>query len=52
MNKTLLATVAVALVTVPSFAQHTTSNDQLVGTWKVVILKAMREVKVTYSLGD
>jgi hypothetical protein len=52
MNKMLLATVAVALVTVPSFAQHTTSYDQLVGTWKVVILKAMSEGKVSYPLGD
>jgi hypothetical protein len=51
MNKMLLATV-VALFAVPSFAQHTTSRDQLVGTWKVVILKATCEGKVSYPLGD
>jgi len=48
----LLATVAVALVAEPSFAQHRTSKDQLVGTWKVVILKATSEGKVSYPLGD
>ena len=52
MNKMLLATVAVALVAVPSFSQHTTSKDQIVGTWKVVILKVMSEGKVSYPLGD
>ena len=52
MNKMLLASVAVALVAVPSFAQHTTSQDQLVGTWKVVTLKATSEGKVSHPLGD
>src|SRR6202035_186490 len=51
MNKMLLATVAVALVAVPSFAQHT-SKDQIVGTWKVVILKVTSEGKVSSPLGD
>jgi hypothetical protein len=49
MNKMLLATV-VALFAVPSFAQHTTSRDQLVGTWKVVILKATCEGYVSITL--
>jgi hypothetical protein len=48
----LLATVAVGFVAVPSFAQQTMSKDQLVGTWKVVILKATSEGKVSYPLGD
>jgi hypothetical protein len=52
MNRMLLATVVVALVAVPSFPQQTTTNDQLVGTWKVVILKATSEGKVSYPLGD
>jgi hypothetical protein len=52
MNKMLLATVAVTLVAMPSFAQHTTSQDQIVGTWKVVSLKATSEGKVSYPLGD
>lgn len=48
----LLAIVAVGLVAVPSFAQQTTSKDQLVGTWKVVTLKATSDGKVTHPLGD
>jgi hypothetical protein len=52
MNKMLLAAVAVALVAVSSFAQQTTINDQLVGTWKVVTLKATSEGKLSYPLGD
>ena len=52
MNKMLLATVAVTLVAMPSFAQHTTSKGQIVGTWKVVSLKATSEGKVSYPLGD
>jgi Lipocalin-like domain len=52
MTKMLLASVAVALIAVPSFTQHPASKDQLVGTWKVVTLKAMGEGKVSYPLGD
>ncbi len=52
MNKMLLATLVVALVAVPSFAQRPMSTDQIVGTWKVVILKATSEGKVSYPLGD
>jgi Lipocalin-like domain len=52
MIKMLLATVAIAFVAVPSFAQQTTSKDQLVGTWKVVTLKATSAGKVTHPLGD
>ena len=51
MNKLLLATLGVALVAAPSLAQQTT-KDQLVGTWKVVTLKATSEGKVSYLLGD
>jgi hypothetical protein len=52
MNKMLLTIVAVALFAVPSFAQQTTTKDQLVGTWKVVTLKATSDGKVTHPLGD
>jgi len=51
MNRVLLATFGVALVAAPSLAQQTT-KDQLVGTWKVVTLKATSEGKVSYLLGD
>jgi len=52
MNKMLLTIVTVALFAVPSFAQQTTTKDQLVGTWKVVTLKATSDGKVTHPLGD
>lgn len=52
MNKMLLSTLAVALVVVQSFAQQTTTQDQIVGTWKVITLKATSEGKVSYPLGD
>jgi len=51
MNGLLLATFGVALVAAPSLAQQTT-KDQLVGTWKVVTLKATSEGKVSYPRGD
>ena len=51
MNRMLLTIGAVALVAVPSFAQDTTVKDKLVGTWKVVTLKATSEGKVTHPLG-
>jgi hypothetical protein len=52
MNRMLLTIVAVALFAAPSFAQDTTTKDQLVGTWKVVNLKATSDGKVTHPLGD
>jgi len=52
VNKMLLSTLAVALVVVQSFAQQTTTQDQIVGTWKVITLKATSEGKVSYPLGD
>ncbi len=52
MNKMLLATVSIALAAVSSFAQQATTDNELVGTWKVVTLKATSEGKVSYPLGD
>ena len=54
MKKILLASVAVALVATaaPSYAQQATTNDQLVGTWRVVTLKATTGDKVRYPLGE
>jgi hypothetical protein len=54
MTKILLATVTVALLaaSVPSYAQQTTTKDQLVGTWKIAALKATSGDKVSYPLGE
>ncbi len=54
MNKILLATAVVALVVAatPSYAQQATTKDQLVGSWKVVTLKATSGDKVSHPLGE
>ena len=53
MKRILLVIAAVALVAAgaPLFAQQTT-KEQLVGTWKVLNLKAVSDDKVSYPLGD
>jgi hypothetical protein len=51
MNKILLA-IAMLTASAPSYAQKATGNDQLVGTWKVVTLKATSGDKVSYPLGE
>jgi len=52
MNEMPLATLAVAFISVLSFAQRAATKDPLVGIWKVVTLKASSEGKVSYPLGD
>jgi hypothetical protein len=52
MSKILLVAVALLAVSAPSYAQRATSKDQLVGTWKVVALKATSSDKVSYPLGE
>ena len=54
MYKILLASTVVALLvaSAPSRAQHATTKDQLIGTWKVETLKATTEDKVGYPLGE
>jgi Lipocalin-like domain len=54
MNKIVLAIGTVALVAAmtPLYAQQATTKDQLVGTWKVLNLKATSGDKVSYPLGD
>jgi Lipocalin-like domain len=54
MNKVLLATAAFALVVaaVPSHAQQATTKDQLIGSWKVLSLKATTGDRVSYPLGE
>jgi hypothetical protein len=52
--KKLFATtiIAVTLAAGSSHAQQTTTKDQLIGSWKVLNLKATIGDKVTYPLGD
>jgi len=53
MKKLFPATIiALALLAGPSHAQQTTTKDQLIGSWKVLNLKAMTGDKVTYPLGE
>jgi hypothetical protein len=52
MKKILLASIiAVTVAAGPSHAQQTTTKDQLIGSWKVLNLKATTGDKVTYPLG-
>jgi hypothetical protein len=53
MKKILLATIiAVAAASGPSQAQQTITKDQLIGSWKVLNLKATTGDKVTHPLGE
>jgi hypothetical protein len=53
MKKTLLATViAMTIAAGPSNAQQATTKDQLIGSWKVLSLKATTGEKVAYPLGE
>jgi hypothetical protein len=54
MNKALLATAAFALVSsaAPSYTQQATTKDQLIGSWRVLNLKATTGDKVAYPLGE
>jgi hypothetical protein len=53
MKKILLATItAAAAVSGPSHAQQAMTKDQLIGSWKVLNLKATTGDKVTYPLGE
>jgi hypothetical protein len=54
MIRTLLTAAAVALfaTSTPIYAQQMTSKQQLVGTWKVVTLKATTGGKVSNPLGE
>jgi hypothetical protein len=53
MKKILLATIiAVTVAAGSSHAQQTTTKDQLIGSWKVLNLKATTGDKVTYPLGE
>jgi hypothetical protein len=54
MNKALLAIAAFALVATaaPSYAQQATTKDQLVGSWKVLSLKATTDERISYPLGE
>src|SRR5450432_302540 len=53
MKKILLATIiAVTVAAGPSHAQQTTTKDQLIGSWKVLSLKATTGNNVAFPLGD
>jgi hypothetical protein len=53
MKRTLLATIiAVTIAAGPSHAQQTTTKEQLIGSWKVLSLKATTQDKVAYPLGE
>jgi len=54
MSKVLLLIAALALASaaVPSYAQQATTRDQLIGSWKVLSLKATTGDKVAYPLGE
>jgi hypothetical protein len=51
MNKILLAAVLFT-TSAPSYAQQATTKDQLIGTWRVLALKATSGDKVSYPLGE
>ncbi|HLQ89287.1 MAG TPA: lipocalin-like domain-containing protein [Xanthobacteraceae bacterium] len=52
MKKTLLATIiAVTVAAGTSHAQQATTKDQLIGSWKVLSLKATTDSNVNYPLG-
>jgi lipocalin-like protein len=48
----VIAAVALAATGTPLFAEQQTTKEQLLGTWKVLSLKAVSEDKVSYPLGD
>jgi hypothetical protein len=54
MSKILLTALVFVLVStaVPSYAQQATTKDQLIGSWKVLSLKATTGDKVSYPLGE
>jgi len=54
MKRSLIASVTFAFVvaTAPSYAQQATSKDALIGSWKVLTLKATTGDKVAYPLGE
>ena len=53
MKEILLATIITVIFAAgPSHAQQKTTKDQLIGSWKVLNLKATTGDKVAYPLGD
>jgi hypothetical protein len=53
MTKMLLATmITIAVAVGPSYAQQAKTQDQLIGSWKVLNLKATIGDKVTFPLGE
>ena len=48
----VIAAAALFAAGAPLLAQQVTTKEQLVGTWKVLSLKAVSEDKVNYPLGE
>src|SRR5262245_50083725 len=47
-----VATFALIATTLPSYAQQVTTKGQLIGSWKVLSLKATTGDKIAYPLGE
>src|SRR5262245_316835 len=54
MNKLLLATASLTVLALaaPAYAQQMTTKDQLLGSWRVISLKATSDNKVSLPLGE
>jgi hypothetical protein len=54
MKTLLLATATMVLLTAaePSYTQHKTTRNQIIGTWTVVSLKVLTASLVKYPLGE
>lgn len=53
MNKMLFAAALILVATTaPSYAQQATAKEQLIGSWKVLSLKATSGDKVSHPLGE
>jgi hypothetical protein len=54
MRKILFAIAAISLglATVTAYAQNATTKGQLIGTWRVVVLKATSGDKISYPLAE
>jgi Lipocalin-like domain len=52
MKNVLLAAFILIAAAAPLYAQQATTKDQLIGSWKVLSLKATSGDKVSYPLGE
>jgi Lipocalin-like domain len=52
MKRMILAVAVATFVVAPSYSQQVITKDQLIGSWKVLNLKATTGDKIAYPLGD